>query len=236
MKTNKILPSANHNVAKKLYKMKVHKKIYYVGGIISLIFIPIIFWIYAKPIYDNFNLRVIDLGLPAKAKKGKKLSEYIIIPMEGYNYQTIKLPQNFDEKTENNYFALIKKLQKNNIDKTGIKFQLSDKNNFNDLVRLLNLMQKTEQDVYGLDIDKTNAFYVVHQKKTNSLLKDDVVRCGNVIGREYSDQNDYDFKHSNIIQKTLRYSPKEIIYLIAGFLILTYSSISRLLKFNRGTM
>ena len=198
---------------------------------ISLIFIPIIFWNSAKPTLDELNLRVIDLGLPYKTKKGEKATDYNTIPIDGYKYQTINIPNNFDEKTEKEYFNKIKKIQKQNIDKTGIKFQLSANNNFNDLVRLINLMQKTEQDFWGLDTEKANAFYVVHRKFEYSN-EDDFVICGGVIF-DYIDQKDYDLKHLNFFQKVVNHSPKESYYLIFGFLILVYVSVSRMLKFKK---
>ena len=203
---------------------------------ISLIIVPIIFWISVKPSYDELNLRVIDLGLPYKAKKGEKAPEFAVIPIEGYKYQTINLPTNFDKKTEKEYFTKIKELQKKNIDKTGIKFQLSNENNYNDLVRLINLMQKTKQDRFGVDTGETNAFYVVHRKMEMENGNDFVI-CGGVVGREYYiDQNDYDFKNSNLIQRVIKYSPKEFYYMLFGFLLLVYTSINRVLKFNKETL
>lgn len=198
---------------------------------ISLIFIPIIFWFSTKPTLDQLNLRVLGLGLPYKAKKGEKASDFATIPIDGYEYQTINLPTNFDKKTENEYINIIKKLQKQNIDKTGIKFQLSDNNSYNDLVRLINLMLKTEQDFWGLDTEKTNAFYVVHRKFEYNN-KDNFVLCGGVIF-DYIDQKDYDYKHSSFLEKIIKYSPKETYYLLFGFLVLVYTSINRLIRFNK---
>jgi len=198
---------------------------------ISLIFIPIIFWFSAQPTLDELNLRVIDLGLPAKPKIGEKALEYAVIPIDGYKYETIKLPSNFSKETENEYVNKVLQLQKQNIDKTGIKFQLSDTNNYNDLVRLINLMLKTKQDFWGLDTEKTNAFYVVH-RKFDYNNEDDFVVCGGVIF-DYIDQNDYDFKHANFLTRIIKYSPKESYYLILGFLVLTYMSMNRLIKFNK---
>ena len=218
----------------KIAQMKIRKKIYYVGGMISLIFIPIIFWFYTKPTVDELNLRVIDLGLPYKIKKGEKAPEFAILPIEGYSYKTINLPTNFDEKIEKKFQKKIENLQKENIDKTGIKFQLSDNNNYNDLVRLINLMQKTNQDRFGLDTEKTNAFYVIHRKQELNN-ENDFVLCGGVIF-DYIDQNDYDYKHSNFIQKAIKYSPKQTYYLVFGFLILVYASLNRMLKFNKKTL
>lgn len=97
---------------------------------ISLIFIPIIFWFSAQPTLDELNLRVLDLGLPVKPKIGEKAPEYAVIPIDGYNYETIILPNNFSKEREDEFKNKILQLQNQNIDKTGIKFQLSDTNNY----------------------------------------------------------------------------------------------------------
>jgi hypothetical protein len=210
--------------------LKPHKKIYYVGGMISLI--PIVFWIYVKPTYDDLNLRILDFGLPYKVKKGEKPPSYAIIPIEGYNYLKINLSAHFDEKTEKQYFDKIKSLQEKNIDKTGIKFQLSDQNSYGDIVRLINLMLKTDQDAWGLDTEITNSFYVVHRKKNESKLQYDFNICGGVIN-DYINQNEYEFKHSTFFKKVIKYFPQKILYLIIGYLVIVCFSVNRLLKFNR---
>jgi len=215
--------------------MKKHKKIYYVGGMISLIFIPILFWIYAKPTYDNLNLRVLDLGLPYKAKKGEKAPEYAVIPIEGYNYDLVNVPKNLDKETEKKYLALIAKIRKRNIDKSGIKFQFSNENTYGDLVKVVNLMLKVDQDFWGLDTEKSNAFYFVH-KKFEYDKENDFVICGGVIGLDYLDKKDYDYQHANYFQKILKFSPKEIYFLIFGYLILAYISLRNIIRFNKKTL
>ncbi len=214
--------------------MRKHQKIYYFGGMISLIFIPIIFWFSAQTTLNELNLRVLDIGLPYKVKAGEKVPNYAVIPIEGYKYETINLPNNFSEEIEINYVNKIMQLQKQNIDKTGIKFQFTDSNNYNDLVRLINLMLKTKQDIWGLDTENTNAFYVIH-RKIEYNDDDDFVICGGVI-LDYIDKNEYDFKHANFLTKIIKYSPKEAYYLILGFLVLTYMSVNRLIKFNKKTL
>lgn len=219
----------------KLRKMKTHKKIYYIGGMISLILIPVLFWIYAKPTYDNLNLRVLDLGLPYKAKKGEKAQEFIVIPIEGYKYDVVNVPQNFNTETEKKYIKLIESVRRRDIDQTGIKFQLSDDNSYGDVVKLVNLMLKTNQDFWGFDTEKTNAFYFVH-KKFEYKKENDFVICGGVIGLDYLDKKDYDYKHANFFQKILKFSPKEIYFLILGYLILVFISLKNLIRFEKKTL
>ncbi|MBO4233204.1 hypothetical protein FO675_02605 [Riemerella anatipestifer] len=213
-----------------LMVMKTHKKIYYVGGMISLIFTPVIFWIYVKPTYDNLSLRVLDLVLPYKAEIGEKTLEHIVIPIDGYKYDIVNVPKNFNDET----LTLIEKIKNNNIDKTGIKFQLSDKNSYGDLVKLINLMLKANQDEFGLDTEKTNTFYMIHRK----VESNEVICGGGIIGCEYSneylDENDYDYKHSNFFK--IKYSPKETYYLILGYIILVYFSLNRMFRLNEKTL
>jgi hypothetical protein len=52
------------------------RKIYYVPGLISAIFIPLLFWFYGNQKLQEPIPNVIDIGLPAKHKiqKNAKLS------------------------------------------------------------------------------------------------------------------------------------------------------------------
>ena len=144
--------------------MKKHKKIFYVSGIISLIFIAPLFWFLAQPTLTEMNLRVLDIGLPYKAKVGEKVPEYSQIPVEGWNYKPINIPINFDKKTEKKFIGFVNKLQNDKIEKCGIKFQFSNQNSYADFVNMLNIMLKTKQEFYGIDLEKTNSMYVLYMK------------------------------------------------------------------------
>lgn len=201
--------------------MKKQKKIFYVSGIISLIFIAPLFWFLAQPTLTEINFRVLDIGLPYKAKKGEKVPEYSQIPMEGWNYKLIKIPINFDKETEMKFIGVINKLQNDKIEKSGIKFQFSNQNSYSDLVKLLNIMLKTKQEYYGFDMEKTNSLYLLYfppPKKDEYLLDNDQVFT-------YLNQKDYDYQHSSFWQKFINFSPKESFYLLFGFLTLLYCSI-----------
>ena len=202
---------------------------------ISLIFIPILLWIYSKPNIEKLNYRVIDLGLPYKPKNGEKAPEYAVIPIKGYNYKTIHVPSNLSEKNEAEYINQIEKLQEENIDKTGIKFQLSDENSYNDLVKLLNIMHKTKQEMYGLDTDSENALYVVHRKFEEANDQLDYVICGGVIN-DYPAEDNYFYQKYDSIITLIKSSSKEVYYLIFGFIILVCMSINRLQKFKKKTL
>ena len=202
--------------------MRIHKKIFYVSGIISLILIFPIFWYYANSTLSKMNLRVLDIGLPYKAKNGEKTSEYTKIPMVGWKYKPIKIPANFDKNKENEFVLLIQKLKNEKIEKSGLKFQFNDNNSYDDFVKMLNIMMKTEQEFYGLDIENTNSLYVLYFKpvpKNNyPLYNDEIIET-------YRDQKDYNYKNSLFWEKLIQYSPKESFYLFFGYLILLYSSI-----------
>ena len=198
--------------------MRKHKKILYISGIISLLFIAPLFWYFSKPTLEKMNLRVMDIGLPYKVKKEERVPEYSQIPMEGWNYKPINIPVNFDKETEKKFIALVNKLQNDKIEKNGIKFQFSNQNSYGDFVKLLNIMLKTKQEFYGIDLDKTNSMYVLYMTPNlqTNYYGDDVV---------YVDMDTYYYDRSSFFEKLINYSPKGIYYIIFGFLILIYSSI-----------
>ena len=201
--------------------MKKHKKIFYVSGLISLLFISPLFWYFSKPTLEKMNLRVMDIGLPYKAKNGEKAPEYSQIPMEGWNYKAINIPINFNKETEMKFIGVINKLQNDKIEKSGIKFQFSNQNSYKDLVNLLNIFLKTKQEHYGIDMEKTNSLshlYFPPPKKDEYFLDNDQ-------GFTYLNQKEYEYQHSSYWQKFINFSPKESFYLIFSFLIFLYCSI-----------
>ena len=189
---------------------------------ISLIFVPFLFWYYATPTLKKMELTVIDIGLPFKAKPGENIPENSQIPMKGWNYKPVKINPNFGTKDELYFKSLIEKMMNDGIVKSGIKFQFTNENSYGDFVKLLNLMEKTNQEMYGFDTDKTNSLFVLYNKPNSKndypLYNDDVVE-------NYSNQKDYDYKHSSFWQKIIKFSPAESYYLIFGYLLLLYFSI-----------
>ncbi len=63
------------------------KRIYYVPGLISAILIPILFWYYGNQKFEEINVSVIDIGLPAKLKEGKSNDIYSFEPIRNWNYK-----------------------------------------------------------------------------------------------------------------------------------------------------
>ncbi|WP_159474930.1 hypothetical protein [Chryseobacterium sp. 18068] len=211
--------------------MRKHKKIYYVAGIISALLVPLLFIYYATPVYDQMNMRVLDIGLPHKVKKGEKVPEFAKIPIDGWNYKTINVKPSFDGKTEEIFIKEINQLKENDIDKTGIRFQLSNKNVYADIIGLLNIMLKTKQERYGLDMDETNSLYVLYKKADHQMLSD--IDGNGYCGFVYFDADEYKYSKANFWNKLIHYSPKESYYLIFGFLMLIYCAMLRpKLSFN----
>lgn len=203
--------------------MRKHKKIYYVAGVISALLVPLLFLYYGTPVYYQMSMRAIDIGLPYKAKKGEKVPEFAKIPIDGWNYKTINVNPGFDEKTEENFIKEINQLKENDIDKTGVRFQFSDKNVYADIVGLLNIMLKTKQERYGLDMDETNSLYVLYKRP---LEYTDVFGCGGGdVG--YLSIDEYNYDNANFWNKLIHYSPKESYYLIFAFLMLIYCAMLR---------
>lgn len=153
-----------------MLKFKKHKRIYYVPGILSLIVIPLVLWSYGTDYMKENDFRVLGLNMPPKDYMEEE--EFADV-FDNMKYDDVKVPPNFTDEAEVSYFNLIRDLQEKNIDKTAIRFQLSDENTYGDIVKLLNLMEKTEQPRYGWKL-KENTFEVIHIKP----IEYDVMPCG----------------------------------------------------------
>lgn len=112
-------------------KNRTYSKIDNLTGVISLLIIPVLFvGIFQKEI-DNQNQNFLKLYLPPK-------DYFEILPEYNYRvlvkYETIDFPVNFTIEQEKYFKAAILKLQEENIQKTSLKFQLTDSHTYNDLV------------------------------------------------------------------------------------------------------
>lgn len=107
---------------------------------------------------NNQNQNFLKLYLPPK-------DYFEILPEYNYRvlvkYETIDFPVNFTIEQEKYFKAAILKLQEENIQKTSLKILLTDSHTYNDLIRLLNLMEITEQPQYFWHLED-NYFYVVN--------------------------------------------------------------------------
>ncbi|WP_228458627.1 hypothetical protein [Chryseobacterium aureum] len=66
------------------------KKIYYFLGLISAVLIPVLFWYYGNQKFEDINVCVVDIGLPAKERQGDKNTFASFEPVRNWNYQKIK--------------------------------------------------------------------------------------------------------------------------------------------------
>jgi hypothetical protein len=144
-----------------LGKYKTYYTLENLTGVISLLIIPVLFYVF----YINQKVQNEDnyiyFNLPPKDYfKKYPEGDYKV----GYNYRQINLPVKFSKEMEEYYLNLIIDIQKENIDKTGIKFQFTDENTYQDFIRLLDLMEISDQFRYGLDIEDDN-FYVINDKE-----------------------------------------------------------------------
>lgn len=199
-----------------MLNFKKHKKIYYVPGIISLILIPLILWNYGTKYIEENDLRVLGLNMPPKDYMEEK--EFAEV-FDNMKYDDVKVPPNFTDEVEVSYFKLIRDLQEKNIDKTAIRFQFSDENTYGDIVKLLNLMEKTEQPRYGWKLDK-NTFEVIHIKQN----EDNVLMCGGVISLP-EEKHNINILHS--ISQFIQNIPKNTYPIIIGYLFLVICAIFR---------
>lgn len=187
--------------------MRKSKKIFYISGIISLTFIAPLFYLIAQPTLEYLNLRVLDIGLP---------NSYNALPKVFRNYQAIPIPANFGCKKEEEFIHLISKIQEEKIENSGLRFQFSDQNTYGDLVKMLNIMLKTKQDAYGIDMEVINSTYVIYMKPDN-------IRYGSCI--VYNNMDEYNYDRSSFFEKIINFSPRETYYLIFGFLLFLYAAV-----------
>ncbi|KIC64336.1 hypothetical protein [Chryseobacterium taiwanense] len=199
------------------------KKIFYVPGLISALLIPILFWYYGSQKFKEVNLGVIDIGLPAKSHDGKELAYASFEPYRNWNYHKIIVQPSLAKENSKFYVSEIKKLQKENREKSGIEFILDNKNTYNDIVSLLNDMELSKHPSYHLDLDKTGHFFVVQESSISNIptYNDDTIdRCGN----EVIDFSSEQFKISLLkgfskFEYQLTQLPEPSFYIIFGFLL-----------------
>ncbi|MPS66005.1 MAG: hypothetical protein DI622_02220 [Chryseobacterium sp.] len=191
------------------------KKIFYIPGLISALLIPILFWYYGNQKFEEINLSVIDLGLPAKLKSDKSNLNYTFESARNWDYKKIIINPNQAKENSKLYVSEVKLLQKRNEKNTGIEFILDKNNTYGDLVSLLNDMELSSQYSYCLDLEKTGHFFVpiVYNDPNIRELKYNYFTCGGVIREEYRPT------YFEKIQQTLTNLPKQTYYIIFGFLL-----------------
>ena len=203
------------------------RKIYYVPGLISAIFIPLLFWFYGSQKLKEPTPNVMDFGLSKKLEPNEKITGMDFEYYRNWNYKKIVVQPNTARKNSNYYVSEIKKLQKRNQKETGIEFIIGDNNSYDDFISILNDFEKSKQKQFGLDLDKTGHIFAVHIYK-NSNKNEINYYGGDVVYYELPD--DYYLKGFQKFQYQLSHLPKNTFYLIFGYLILLNISILSLVR------
>ena len=92
------------------------QKIYYVPGLISAIFIPLIFWFYGSQKLQEPTPNVMDFGLSKKLEPNEKITGMDFEYYRNWNYKKIVVQPNTARKNSNYYISEIKNF-KNEIKK-----------------------------------------------------------------------------------------------------------------------
>jgi len=196
-----------------MLNLKPHKRICYIPGIISLLVIPLVFWYYGTHYIEKNDFRMLGLNMPPK---NYLEDEFTAELFKDLIYNDVNVLPNFSDKTESEYLNLVRDLQEKNINKTAIRFHLSEQNTYGDLVKLLNIMEKTEQPRYGLRLDE-NTFEVIHIKPVdeNSII------CGTSWDSDIVLIDDSKFDIKEFLQKLPGFS----YILLIGYLIMIICAI-----------
>ena len=200
------------------------RKIYYVPGLISAIFIPLLFWYYGNQKLLEPVPNVMDIGIPAKHIHSEKCktSQTCFESVRNWKYQKIIVQPNTARKNSKYYVSEIKKLQKRNQKETGIEFVIGNKNSYDDFISILNDMDITKQEYYGIDMDKTGHFFAVHFYKDPNKIEEPCYLCNDTVAEFYEPT-----LYEKIIYKFPEFGklPRPAYYLIFGYLILLNISI-----------
>lgn len=196
-------------------KITAVKKIFYIPGLISALLIPILLWYYGSQKIEDANLRVIDIGLPARLTKDNY--NFFFETYRNWNYKKIIVKPNTALQNQQYYVSELKKLQKRNQKETGIEFILDKNNTYGDFVSLLNDMAVAKQETYAYDLEKTGHVFatVNYIDPKAKKLKEECLLCNDTIG--YYIPEEYSFNIFKI--ETLINLPQKAYYIIFGFLL-----------------
>ena len=204
------------------------RKIYYVPGLISAIFIPLLFWFYGSQNLKEPTPNVMDFGLSKKLEPNEKITGMDFEYYRNWNYKKIVVQPNTARKNSKYYVSELKKLQTRNRKETGIEFIINDKNSYDDFISILNDFEKAQQQQFGLDIDKTGHLFAVHIYNDSNVKNiENFSVCGGFIYKEYElslfEKITYQFSEFGKL-------PKQAFYIIFGYLILLNISILSLVR------
>lgn len=138
------------------------KKIYYFPRLISATIIPILFWYLGNRKFNEINLFAKEIRIPAKIEKDSSNLQSTFEPFRNWNYKKINIPPGQASENQNYYISELKRLQQKNEKETGIEFSLNDQNNLQDFIAVLDALEISKQDIYGIDAEKTYHIFAPH--------------------------------------------------------------------------
>ncbi|MGI9582191.1 hypothetical protein ACR1PO_13310 [Chryseobacterium sp. RRHN12] len=198
------------------------KKIYYFPGLISALLIPVLFWYYGNQKFENINVSVIDIGLPAKEREGIKNTLASFEPARNWNYKKIKIAPGTAKENSNLYVSELKNLQKRNEKESGIEFILDQNNTYGDFVSVLNDLAIAKQEQYAVDVEKTGHIFAVFSYIDPKLQypEYECLLCNDTIDGGPGETADiFEFTCYGKIFNLFTTASRETSYIIFGFLI-----------------
>lgn len=199
------------------------KKIFYVPGLISALLIPVLFWYFGNRKYEEINISILEFGIPAKYDPKIPVDQQNTLEhIRNWSYRKIVVKPNEARRNSKFYISEIKRLQQENKRESGIEFILNDENTYDDFISLLNDMRISQQESYGIDLEKTGHLFVVHFYKDPNK---NIAICGGTIGGDPNYRESNYYKGFTKFKFQLGQLPKEAFYLIFGFLIFLNMSI-----------
>ncbi|PIE51015.1 MAG: hypothetical protein CSA38_00225 [Flavobacteriales bacterium] len=177
--------------------MKKHQRpIFYFKGILSLLFIPFLVYVYLKPNYKESFYGVVDIGIPTtemiqryfygNVPNSLSDDEGLLIShrpkIHNYKYtETIHLPKTINNKDLDAYQNLIrnktKEIKEKNIQQFVIKFEFSEQNTLQDIITLLDLSHINNDDEFYVDFfEGTDSYYYIisnHDYRDPNIEYDD---------------------------------------------------------------
>jgi len=191
------------------------RKIYYVPGLISAILIPLLFWYYGNQKFEEINVSVVDIGLPAKVRKETSSLYVTFEPYRNWEYKKINILPGTAKDHSKLYVSELKNLQKKNEKNTGIEFILNNDNTYGDFVSVLNDMNISNHEQYAVDMEKTGHIFATVLYKDPNVKESEYecLLCNDVLTTEYKP----DFFEK--MQSMFTILPQNVYYFVFGFLL-----------------
>lgn len=87
-----------------------------------------------------------------------------------YKYDSTLIKVNYNKADAVYYAELIQKMQKNNVEKCGIKFKLNDNNTFADLTNLLQIIENENHKNFTFDFEN-DYLYILKSNSDSDKIK-----------------------------------------------------------------